>query len=176
MRRLRTQRSCPSLVVAADSFHGGPLRDGVDPDLAMRRLSFLSFQRRCPSVVDTTALFQGGRCRPLRDGSDAEVAQVSARVVDSSSLEFTRRLSPHGHSITHAAFDDATFASHFTHAVHNVGFWCWWSDHEFVLVETRSSWLWGTKTTPNKVGRPASDHWSSREDRFSEAGVKESAC
>ena len=47
------------------------------------------------------------------DGTDAEVAQVSARVVDSSSFEFTRRLSLHGHSTAHAAFDDATFASHF---------------------------------------------------------------
>ena len=34
MRRLRTQRSCPGLVVVADSFQVGPLRDGDDADLA----------------------------------------------------------------------------------------------------------------------------------------------
>ena len=54
-------------------------REGVDAGLAMRRLSF---QRRCLSLFYATALFQGGRFRPLRDGSDSEVVQASARVVD----------------------------------------------------------------------------------------------
>ena len=71
-----------------------------------------------------------------------------------SSLKCTRRLSPRGHSIAHAAFDDATLASQFhTHLFSHmflslcsqscfsqcVGFWCGGSDHELVLVETRSS-------------------------------------
>ena len=66
----------------------------------------------------------------------------------------------HGHSSDHATLDDATFASHFTGASSPnfflslssqfcfsqcVGFWCWWSDHEFVLVESWSSWLWEKK-------------------------------
>ena len=45
-----------------------------------------------------------------------------------------------------------------------VGFW-FGSDHEFALVETRSSWRWGTKTsstsTLDKVGRPPLENRSS---------------
>ena len=136
--RVHTYLGSLAVIALTSVFSGRACfgQDGVDAGLAMRRLRT---QRRCPSRVDATGPFQDGRFSPLRDGSDAGVAQDS---------------------IAHAVFDNAKFVSHFTRSsspnlfypavpnfvspsvsVSGVG----WSDHEFVVVETRSSWLWGNK-------------------------------
>ena len=135
-------------------------------------LTWLSFQRRCPSLVDTAVFALFEMALMLRWGWSPRVWSIGSHW--SSHIV----LSPHGHSIAHAAFDDATFASHFTCTSSPnffnslcskccfsqcVGFWCWSSDHEFVLVETWSSWLWGNKDVvlrtrlggrPQRIGLP----------------------
>ena len=86
---------------------------------------------------------------------------VCYMVTPSLMLHLTTRRLPH---ISHAPLLSTFFISlcHQFCFSQCVGFWCWWSDHEFVLIETRSSWLWGTKTSStssvDKVGRRASEN------------------
>ena len=143
----------------------------------------LRIQRRCPRLVVAADGFQDSHVCPLHGGTDAEVAQVCARVVDRSSLKFAHRLSPHGHSIVHAASDHATlcltfflapllpmlrvslYAPNFVSpsvSVCGVGgrttISCWLEHGHPGCGRTKTS----STSTVDKVGRPASENRSSR--------------